>query len=205
MIVDVLRARHVARRLGKFDVMAADCPWSFSDKLPGDTRGAEKQYQVLSLEDIRDRRNWTFEFPPLADDAVLFLWRVSAMVEEAYQVVRAWGFVPKSEVVWRKLTKEGKPWIGMGRYTRASHETCIIAARGRGSQLVGDHSIRSVFEAQVPVGADGKYIHSAKPASFYTDVVEKMIPCGRRVELFARTLRPGWTCLGNEISKESQT
>lgn len=110
------------------------------------------------------------------------------MVEEAYSVVRAWGFVPKSEIVWRKLTPKGRLHFGMGRTVRASHETCIVAKRGRIG--VKNRSIRSMFEA--PVGR-----HSAKPESFY-DLVEDLVD-GPYVELFARRHRPGWTCIGNEL------
>ena len=167
-----------------FRVVCADPPWSFGDKLPGATRGAEKNYQVLSLEEIR-----AFPRPPVADDALLFLWRVSSQVEEAYSVVRAWGFVPKSEIVWRKLTANGKPHFGMGRIVRASHETCIVAKRGRPEILA--KNIRSVFEA--PTGR-----HSEKPEVFY-DLVEQLSG-GPYLELFARRIRPGWTCLGNEVA-----
>ena len=166
-----------------FKVICADCPWSFGDKLPGKSRGAEKNYAVMSIEDICN-----FPLPPIADDAYLFMWRVSSQVEEAYRVVRAWGFVPKSEIIWRKLTSNGNPWFGMGRSVRASHETCIIATRGR--PVRKSASVRSVFDASV-----GR--HSAKPEVFY-DLVEQLSD-GPYVELFARRQRPGWTCIGLEL------
>ncbi len=166
-----------------FRVLCADPPWSFGDKLPGASRGAEKNYAVLSIDDI-----CRFELPPLADDAYLFMWRVSSQVEEAYRVVRAWGFVPKSEIVWEKLTSGLLPWFGMGRHVRASHETAILAVRGRPKPK--SRSIRSRFAA--PAGR-----HSEKPEAFY-DLIEQLAD-GPYVELFARRQRPGWTCLGNEI------
>jgi N6-adenosine-specific RNA methylase IME4 len=137
---------------------------------------------VLTLDEI-----CAFELPPIADDAYLFLWRVSAMVEEAYRVVRAWGFEPKSEIVWQKRTANGKPWFGMGRHVRASHETAILAVRGRPKPLV--RNIRSRFSAVA-----GR--HSEKPEEFYA-LVERIAP-GPYVELFARRQRSGWKCLGNE-------
>lgn len=168
-------------------VLCADPPWQFNDKLPGDgIRGAEKHYRTLSADDLCD---W-FVLPPLADDCALFLWRVSAMVEEAYRVVRAWGFVPKTEVVWRKQTVNGKRHFGMGRIVRAEHETCIVAVRGR--PVVLSKSVRSVFDA--PVGK-----HSEKPEAFYTGVVEPLFGDVTRVELFARRRREGWWCYGDEL------
>lgn len=167
-----------------FACLVADPPWQFGDKLPGPGRGAEKHYATLDVAAI-----CAFELPPLAADAYLFLWRVASMQAEALDVVRAWGFTLKTELVWLKRTSGGKRWFGMGRTLRAEHETCLIATRGRPHVL--NRSTRSTFEAEVP---DGR--HSAKPEQFF-DLVEALVP-GPYVELFARRVRPGWTCLGND-------
>lgn len=172
----------------KYRVLCADPPWAFGDKLPGDSRGAEKNYRVLTLDDIK-----AFPLPDLEDDCILFLWRVSAMQEEALAVVRAWGFVPKTEIVWKKKTKHGKRWFGMGRYCRAEHESCIIAVRGKMPPKV--KNVRSTFSA--PIG-----IHSEKPEAFYK-IVEKMYD-GPYVELFGRRLRDGWKVLGDQAPKETK-
>lgn len=171
-------------------VLVADPPWRFGDSLPGPKRGAAKHYDTMTTEDICN-----LSLPPVAYNAVLFLWRVSAMPEEALRVVRAWGFVAKSEIVWAKTTKRSgadvgstKLAFGMGRQVRMCHETCIIATRGKAPPR--SRSIRSVFFA--PLGA-----HSAKPDAFY-ELVEAMHE-GPYTELFARRHRDGWTCLGNEI------
>lgn len=173
----------MVRSIPKTRVLCADPAWKFGDKLPGPKRGAQKHYALMSLADIK-----AFPLPPLHDNAILFLWRVSAMVEEAYQVVRAWGFVPKSELVWVKRTKTGKRHFGMGRTVRAEHESCIIATRGR--VQVADRSVRSTFEA--PVGE-----HSAKPDRFY-EIVQQL-STGPYTELFARTQRRGWRQYGFEM------
>jgi N6-adenosine-specific RNA methylase IME4 len=169
-----------------YRVIVADPPWPFHDKLPGPTRGAAKNYPVMPVADIE-----AFPLPPIADDALLFLWRVAAITEEAYRVVRAWGFVPKSEIVWVKRTASGKRWFGMGRIVRMEHEVCLVAKRGRPEIIT--KNIRSTFQALANRGN-----HSEKPETFYRDIVERLSP-GPYVELFARRERPGWTCLGNEI------
>ena len=169
----------------RFSVLCADPPWKFGDKLPGPKRGADKHYPTMALAELK-----AFPLPPLADDATLFMWRVSSMQEEALELVRAWGFVPKSEIVWAKRTANNKRWFGMGRRVRMEHEVAIIATRGRPKVL--DRSVRSIFEAKVPGGR-----HSAKPEEFY-DLVEKLC-VGPFVELFARRVRSGWTCRGNEV------
>ena len=169
-----------------FACIAADPPWQFGDKLPGNGRGAAKHYNTVTVDEL-----CTFVLPPVAEHAYLFLWRVSSQVEEAYRLCRAWGFAPKTEIVWVKRTSKGNRWFGMGRTLRAEHETAIIATRGRPQVL--SKSIRSTFEAPVP---DNR--HSAKPDEFFS-LVEALVP-GPRLELFARQPRPGWTCIGNELN-----
>lgn len=164
-------------------VLVADPPWPFKDTLPGRGRGAAKHYGLLSMAALEQ-----FTLPPLHEDAVLFLWRVSAMAEEAYRVARAWGFTPKTELVWLKETTHGLRWFGMGRIVRAEHETCLIATRGTPVRLVAN--VRSTFRAKA-----GR--HSEKPDEFF-DVVEQLY-AGPYVELFARRRRRGWACYGNEV------
>lgn len=176
----------------QFSVVVADPPWKFSDNLPGRARGAAKHYPCLDLEDIE-----RFALPELAPDCLLFLWRVASMQPEALRVMSAWGFgAPKSEIVWVKLRKDadpGSPLIGMGRYVRNAHETCLIGAMGRGLRMIEDHGVPSVIQA--PRG-----IHSAKPDAFY-GLVDRLCPSASKVELFARRHRPGWTCIGDELER----
>lgn len=161
--------------------LVADPPWQFSDS--GTRGGVRDRYDTLSVEDICD-----FPLPWLADDCRLFLWRVSAMQEEALRVVAAWGFVLKTELVWLKMTKHGKRHFGAGHTLRASHETCLIATRGRPERL--NASTRSVLEARV-----GE--HSAKPEEFY-ELVQALSP-GPYCELFARKRREGWLQCGDQL------
>ena len=169
-------------------LVLADPPWQLKDKLPGKGRGAAKHYDLLSAEEIA-----RFALPPIAEDALLLLWRVASMPEEALRVCRAWGFIPKTEIVWVKTTGEdadAKLHFGMGRVTRAAHETCIIGVRGRSSKIIIDKSVRSVFFAPVRE-------HSAKPESFYR--LAERLTHGPRVEIFARGApRPGWETYGRE-------
>lgn len=197
-------------------VIAADPPWPFGDKLPGEGRGAAKNYSLLSIADL-----CAFPLPPIADDAVLFLWRVASMQQEALDVMKAWGFVQKTELVWEKLRHcaackgGGKslkraeaglvcgrcnglgalPWFGMGRIVRGTHETCLIGTRGRPERLCA--SIRSSFQALMPSDEHGRALHSAKPDHFF-QLVQRLY-AGPYVELFARRRRDGWTGYGDEL------
>lgn len=170
-------------RLAVCHALCADPPWKFGDSLPGPSRGAAKNYPTLSVDELMH-----FRLPPIADDALLFLWRVASMQQEALDVGKAWGFELKTEIVWNKLTKTGKPWFGMGRITRAAHETCLVFKRGR--PVIMNKSIRSTFEAPVTE-------HSGKPDEFFR-IVERLVD-GPYTELFSRKRRAGWQCLGNEV------
>jgi N6-adenosine-specific RNA methylase IME4 len=172
----------------RYRTIVADPPWRFDDSLPGRGRGAAKHYRTLSTPDI-------IKAYPLLDfeverDARLFLWRVTAMQQAAWAVMKAWGFVLKSEVVWVKVHGENQRLLhmGMGRQVRMSHEVCLIGTRGRPERLSAAE--RSVIFAET--GA-----HSEKPAAFY-ELVERLSP-GPYLELFARRPRVGWTCLGDEL------
>lgn len=166
-----------------YKVITADCPWAFNDRLPGPGRGAVKHYSCMSVADI-----CAYPLPPLEANSLLFLWRVASMQQEALDVAKAWGFKPKTEIVWHKLTRTGKTHFGMGHYTRASHETCLVCVRGR--PKIRSRSVRSIFAA--PVGR-----HSEKPSAFFSLVEE--LSEGPYVELFSRRHRDGWTNLGNEL------
>lgn len=178
-----------------YRVIVADPPWAHGDSLG--PRGAAAQYPLMTTNQICN-----YELPDIDRDALLFLWRLSSMVEDALRVAEYWGFRPVSEVVWVKRTKLDKLWFGMGRTVRNAHETAMICARGRTSHLVKSRAVRSVFEAPVPT-IGGDYIHSAKPDEFFTDVIHPLIggpvdggPC---VELFARRRRNDWDQFGNEL------
>lgn len=168
-------------------VVVADPPWPFRDKLPGCGRGAAKHYGLLSLADL-----CTFALPPIADDAVLFLWRVGSMQREALAVARAWGFgEPTSEIVWVKTAWAPfpRPRMGMGRTVRNAHEVALLCKRGRPERLSA--SVPSVLLAR-----RHGLRHSEKPDEFFA-MVEKLY-AGPRVELFGRKPRAGWTVLGDE-------
>lgn len=175
-------------------VLVADPPWKFGDKLAKTGRGAENHYACMSVSAIM-----RMPLPPIHANAVLFLWRVSSMVEEAYAVLRAWDFVPKSEIVWNKTDAAGDgDAMGMGHVVRGSHETCIVATRGK---LVRPTSRRERTSFRAP-----RTKHSEKPEEFYR-IVERLYPLElwpeAHVELFARRRRRGWIQLGDDLPPEA--
>lgn len=125
--------------------MAADPGWDFKDKLPGPGRGAAKHYRT-EPERLLFEAYWRILQPGLgrvADDAVMFMWRVASMQLQALMLMQRWCFEPKSEMVWLKRTLNGKRHFGMGRQVRMEHEICLIGTRGRNVCL--DKGVRSTF------------------------------------------------------------
>jgi len=176
----------------KYSVIYADPPWAY--KHSGGNGAALNHYGTMSTEDIsalpvRDI---------CAENAVLFKWATFPNIEEAIKVMRAWGFEYKTAgFVWvKKKKKSGSLFWGMGAYTRANAEVCLlgISKRTKAGELVKVHNIHQIIEA--PIG-----VHSAKPGITRERIEALTGSEGGLVELFARSSAPGWDCWGNEAPK----
>lgn len=181
-----------AADLGGFSIVYADPPWSYNDR--GCSGAAEKHYPTLSFNDIAAL--------PVGDmtaqDAVLFLWATFPKLEEALALIPRWGFVFKSiGFLWIKTYPNGKPFFGLGRWTRGNGEPCFLAVRGKPHRVSAGVSQLVEAPEETFTAVVGK--HSAKPSAVRDRIVSLMgdLP---RVELFARTMTPGWDCWGNECA-----
>jgi N6-adenosine-specific RNA methylase IME4 len=135
----------------------------------------------MELEEIRKLA----EKLPVAENAVLFLWCPNSVLQEALQILNAWGFEYKVSFVWWK--RRGL----FGNYCRSEHEYLLLGTKGEIGTPV-DKSFSSVIDEE-RIGR-----HSEKPQSVYT-VIERMYPKHRFLELFARNKRENWTSWGNEV------
>ena len=162
---------------GRYRTLVADPPWRYNEAFATKAVAA-LQYPTMLPEEVA-----ALEVAPLAeDDAHLWLWATNAILEEAYQVVRAWGFRPITLLTWCK------PGPGVGNYLRNNTEHAIFATKGC-PLTPADKPLSSWY--QWP-----RARHSQKPEDFYA-LVEQVSP-GPHLELFARRLREGWYCWGNE-------
>lgn len=175
----------------EYKTLVADPPWPSQD--PGRMGSAAKHYDLMTTEEICGYL--TNIGVTLAPKARLFLWRLASFPQEALTVCKAWGFIPKTELIWLKQTKNGNRWFGMGHTLRGEHETCIVAVRKRGGPPILNHSTRSTFSAPITE-------HSRKPDAFYA-LVESLSP-GPYLDLFARVRRPGWDSLGDLDGEDDQ-
>lgn len=185
----------------KYNVIIADPPWKFDDKLQMSDvkRGAEANYRgTLTVNDIAN-----LDVKSVVDDwAVLALWVPSSMLADGLLTMKNWGFTQKTTFVWGKITKNEKIVIGMGRLFRGSHEIALIGVSGKVYKHLENKAQRTMsVEEFVDYESFDLAVnrrHSEKPPMLH-EALEKMFPHAAKLELFARQVRDGWTCLGNEI------
>lgn len=159
----------------RYRTILADPPWDIQQQ---GGRGADRHYPLLSLQRIKDM--------PVADlaaeDAHLWLWVTNATLRVGYDVMEAWGFVPRSPLTWVK------PRLGLGNYLRNATEHLILGTRGRAPVN---------FRSQPTWMFAPLQDHSHKPEEQYA-VIERVSE-GPYLEIFARRRQPGWDAWGNEI------
>lgn len=176
----------------RYDVIYEDPPWSYR-QCGKSARGiAEAHYDVMSTEDIKK-----LPIEGLCkDSSILFMWATFPNISEALEVFKAWGFEYKTAAfVWIKLNKKSPSLFwGMGAYTRANAEVCLVGIRKgtRVSDIIKRHDIHSIVESPVEE-------HSKKPDKV-RDLIEELVRDDvEKIELFARAEAFGWDCWGNEV------
>ena len=167
----------------RYAVLYADPPWHFEvyNEESGVERAAGNHYPTMSLEDICALPVLSLATP----DAVLFMWTTAPHLRESFDVLVAWGFEYKTNIVWMKDK------IGLGYFVRNQHELLLVATRGDMPSPSPANRPPSVISAP-------RREHSRKPDEAYA-LIERMYPELPRIELFARQTRPGWARWGNEV------
>jgi N6-adenosine-specific RNA methylase IME4 len=185
-----LRARLAGERFG---AVLADPPWRFVNRTgkvaPEHRRLA--RYGTMSTEEICAL--------PVAEIAAptahLYLWTPNALLPEALQVMQAWGFAYKTNLIWRKVRKDGgSDGRGVGFYFRNVTEMILFGVRGANARTLAPG------RRQVNYLESRKQEHSRKPEDQYA-LIESCSP-GPFLELFARGARPGWTRWGNQAHED---
>lgn len=171
-----------------YGLIMADPAWDFSlHSEKGGNKSAQKHYDCMPIDEIM-----ALPVQDLAaENCCLMLWATAPMLALQMKVIEAWGFTYKTEMIWRKVTRNGKQTFGPGYIVRGSHEPILIATRG--APEFAAKNIRSCFDGE-------RREHSRKPEEAYK-IAERMLPKARKVELFSRTDRAGWESWGNEAGK----
>jgi N6-adenosine-specific RNA methylase IME4 len=174
-----------------FKTILADPPWKF-DNMTGKVGPEHKRlfrYQTMTNQEI-------IELPvqSITDKvAHLYLWVPNALVGLGLQVMEAWGFQYKTNLIWYKVRKDGGPdRRGVGFYFRNVTEIVLFGIKGKMRTLDPGRSMPNIIISQ-------KREHSRKPEELYP-IIEQCSP-SPYLELFNRVPRDGWVCWGNETGE----
>lgn len=189
----------------KFKTISIDPPWSYDIKVTGGSKkkrhsgisAACQKYNVMEYKDIVK-----LPIDEVADEnSYLILWTTVPFLEKACRLVGAWGFEYRTAIFWEKVK-----YYGLGYWFRNRYEVALVGKRGNVKPFhsqdenvintydtcdVNEYTVGEYTLKEKPVG------HSIKPTQFYK-LIEPVVP-KPRLEIFARELRDGWTCVGNEI------
>lgn len=157
----------------RYDVIVVDPPWPYGTSYDPDDRRIASPYPEMSIEKIKDLKL------PATENCILWLWTTNAFLHDAFHILEAWGFEPKTLLTWVK-TK-----IGIGVWLRGQTEHCILAVRGQPLiDLTNQSTVLFTDTSQ----------HSKKPGEFY-NLVESLC-IGWKLNYFAREKREGWDTYG---------
>ncbi len=167
----------------KYQVIYADPPWDYEN----DTHSQEASQETVLKDHYLSMTIAELCALPIGDlasiDCVLFMWVTSPLLEEPYEVIKAWGFQYKTSMVWDKVKHN------VGNYVSVRHELLLICARGTIPKV--PRLVDSVYEEE-------RTEHSVKP-TYFRDLIDELYPDGKRIELFARGELPAhWDSWGNE-------
>lgn len=188
--LEIASADLLSHGMGSARTILADPPWQFTNrtgKVAPEHRRL-KRYATMTNADIMEL--------PVAQIAApqchLYLWVPNALIAEGLEVMRRWGFVYKSNIVWYKVRADGGPdRRGVGFYFRNVTELVLFGIRGKNNRTL------AAGRRQPNVIVSRKREHSRKPDELY-EIIESCSP-GPYLELFARTQRPSWQSWGNEV------
>lgn len=179
----------------KYQVIYCDPPWEYKQSgSKTNARGMAKQhYPTMSTEDIcklpvRDIAT---------DNAICFMWATFPNIDQALKVMEAWGFEYKTAAfVWvKKNKKTPSNFWGMGAYTRANAEVCLLGVSKdtKAKQQVINNGVHQIIESPIER-------HSKKPEETKARI-EQLLGDVPRIELFARQKTNNWDAWGNEVSE----
>lgn len=179
---------------GKYNTILVDPPWRFQNrtgKMAPEHRRL-RRYLTMDLKDIKNLPVGQLAGP----NAHIYLWVPNALLQEGLDVLKAWGFTYKGNLVWYKIRKDGGPdGRGVGFYFRNVTELVLFGTKGKTRTLKPGRT-------QVNIMLSRKREHSRKPDELY-DVIERCSP-PPYLELFARHWRTGWIAWGDEAVSPQQ-
>lgn len=188
----------------RYRAILCDPPWKYLTRsAKGMGRSPDRHYKTMSLEELKAL--------PVRDlaakDCVLFMWVIDSHVEQAMELVKAWGFKYKTVgLYWAKTNKDGVTFFtGTGHWTRANPEHAFECYLGDEEQEV-ERCFLNTVGAPKRVGKDVPRLivsprreHSRKPSDAW-ERIERLVD-GPYLEMFGREQHGDWTVMGDEANK----
>ncbi|MDD5066473.1 MAG: MT-A70 family methyltransferase [bacterium] len=187
----------IKKLFGKnFSTILADPPWQFQNRT-GKMAPEHKRlnrYPTMTLNQIKELPVSTVAH----NRAHLYLWVPNALLADGLEVMKAWGFTYKTNIIWYKVRKDGGPDCrGVGFYFRNVTEILLFGVRGEKIRTL------KAGRKQPNIIISRKREHSRKPDEQYK-IIESC-SWAPFLELFARGNRPKWTCWGNQADEYTPT
>lgn len=182
--IEAIESGELPELKGVFDIISFDPPWPYEGESKEITtydpngRRVANPYPEMSIEEIKKIE------VPSSDNSVVFLWTTHKFLNDAFDILKTWGFQYKATLVWDKEK------MGMGAWLRMQCEFCLIGIKGK--PYWDNTKYRDIIR-------ESRREHSRKPDSFF-EMVEN-ITLGRKLEYFSREKRNGWEVFGNDINK----
>lgn len=188
MIIDIYNTQN------QYDLIVADPPWKQAKGGKKSVRpissGTELDYPVCSLEEIKEHLSQATSLTS-GESSILFLWTIDKYLFEAQKIAEELGYKLHARMIWDKVT--GIPAAFTVRY---GHEYLLYMYKGKLTPVAIEErgKIHTVFREQVKR-------HSQKPELSF-EIINRLYPSARKLELYARTERDGYDCWGNEVNKQ---
>lgn len=185
MKIDIYNTNH------RYDLILADPPWRQTKggkkNVRPDSSGTELDYPICSMEEIKEHLRQATSLAA-GDNVILFLWTIDKYLFEAQQMAESLGYRLHARMIWNKVT--GIPAAFTVRY---GHEYLLYMYKGKLIPVAKEErgKIHTVFTEKV-------HRHSQKPEISY-EIIERLYPNLKKLEMYARRQRDGWDAFGNEV------
>lgn len=174
-----------------YELIYADPPWKQSKggkkSVRENSSGKPLDYPTCSLDEIKEHLRLATE--STTENSILFLWTIDKYLFEAQQIAESLGYKLHARMIWDKVT--GIPAAFTVRY---GHEYLLYMYKGKLTPVAKDErgKIHTVFRERVTK-------HSKKPDIAY-EIIERLYPDLKKLEMYARETRDGWDSFGNEVA-----
>ena len=181
------------------ELIVCDPPWRYGRNAAsnGWRSSARRFYAALTEEELCSMRVGDH----CADDAILLLWTVSSKIPAAIRIMESWSFSFRCVwQTWVKVGQNGKPVLGLGKYSRSSTEFLLLGIKNKVGRLLSPHAndVSGIIFGR-------RTGHSKKPPEALERIERRFTPC-KRVELFCRGQpAPGWVGFGDQLDEMSDS